>query len=207
MEIIAISVCHCYDDILKYMLKQNAKFFKMWYIVTSNDDIGTIELIQKSGLTNIEILYFNDFFNESRFNKGGALLFAQNYVYQTYTDANVLILDADIYLPDSFATALPTSLEPMTLYRVKERWDYDNVQDFLESTTNRTHYGHTWLFVEFFQLYKQDERYKYFKSNDCAGCDNDFRELFHLRNVIEVEVKHLGGTCVNWFGRKSTRFD
>ena len=38
MHIIAITVSVNYDDILKYIIKQNAQFFKEWVIVTSPDD-------------------------------------------------------------------------------------------------------------------------------------------------------------------------
>jgi hypothetical protein len=102
MDIIAITICVNYDDIFKYMVQQNLKFFKKWYIVTKIEDTATIKLITELNNTSIEILYYNDFYTGSKFNFGGARKFAQEYIDKNYTNTNILILDADIYLPDDF---------------------------------------------------------------------------------------------------------
>ena len=61
MEIIAITVCVNYDDILEQMLVQNSKFLHRWFIVTSPEDTKTIHLIENSGKENIQLLIYNDF--------------------------------------------------------------------------------------------------------------------------------------------------
>ena len=81
MDILAITVCVHYDDILAHMLEQNAKFLHTWFIVTSPDDTKTIRLIEASGKSNIKLLVYTDFHkNKAKFNFGGARAFAQNYI-------------------------------------------------------------------------------------------------------------------------------
>ena len=43
-DIIAITVSTNYEDILKIIIPQNAKFFKKWIIITKVDDIKTINI-------------------------------------------------------------------------------------------------------------------------------------------------------------------
>ena len=134
MDITTITICVHYSDILKHMLKQNSSFFKVWYIVTSPEDTLTQTLVQESDLDNVKILIYNDFYkNNCKFNKGGALGFAQKYIDENHKDTNILILDADIYLPDHFMERLPEKLKENTLYGVKQRLDYPKLEDFIEN--------------------------------------------------------------------------
>ena len=96
MDIIAISVCVNYSDILKHMLDQNSKFFKVWYIITSPKDTDTIRLIEEKNISNIQLLLYTDFYKNAKFNKGGAIKFAQEYINIYHKSANILILDSDI---------------------------------------------------------------------------------------------------------------
>jgi len=50
MDIIAITVSVNYSDILKHMIDQNSKFFKVWYIVTSPEDKETVRLIEEKNI-------------------------------------------------------------------------------------------------------------------------------------------------------------
>lgn len=201
MEITAITICVNYSDILKHMLKQNSQFFKVWYIVTSQEDTLTQTLIQEFNLDNVKILIYDDFYkNNSKFNKGGALEFAQKYIDENHKDTNILILDADIYLPDHFMKSLPEKLEENTLYGVKERWDYPKLEDFIENK-NAHKYTHGGNFVGFFQLYNQSCSYKYENSYNASSCDLSFLSKFHEKKHIEVSVRHMGEECVNWDGR------
>ena len=162
MDIICITVCVNYSDIFIHMIHHNVQFFKMWYIVTSPDDVDTIDLVKHAHNPNIVLMIYNDFYNNSKFNKGGAVKFAQDYIYNNYVSSNILLLDADIYLPQTFSSALPAQLMPNTLYGTSSRVDYWNLDDF---TQNKN--PHNYLlgdrFVGFFQLYKQ---YKIEKSSN-----------------------------------------
>ena len=76
MDIIAITISVNYDDILIHMLKQNSQFLKTWYIVTSPTDKDTINIITNANIPNIKMLFYNDFWKNASFNKGGAIRFA-----------------------------------------------------------------------------------------------------------------------------------
>jgi len=202
MDIITITVCVDYEDILKHMLKQNSKFFKIWYIVTSPDDKRTISLIEEAKIPNVQLLYFDHFFTNARFNKGGAIKLAQEHIDKNHTDTNILILDADIYLPDNFKEKLIDKLEDNTLYGVDKRFDYYSLYGFLNNEVSYQ-YDHCKNFVGFFQLYKQCAL-KYENSENCGGCDNNFKDMFPNRIRLDITVKHLGRDNINWYGRNVT---
>ena len=199
MDIIAITVCVNYDDILEQMLVQNAKFLHTWFIVTSPEDTKTIHLIENSGKENIQVLIYEDFYkNRATFNFGGARLFAQTHIDKLYSSANILFLDADIYLPDNFMEKLPRSLEDDTLYGTQrtDYWTFKGFKDEKES--------HAWKrpsFEGFFQLYKQNEKYMYADSYNCSKCDDIFKAKFPRKRMLDIRVKHLGKNGDNWDGR------
>jgi len=203
MDIIAITVCVNYDDIFKHMVKQNLKFFKKWYIITKIEDTATIKLITELNNPSIEILYYNDFYKNSKINKGGALNFSQEYVDKHYTNANILILDADIYLPDNFIQALPDILQVNTIYGTCERLDYKSMNNLIKNISPFK-YGYGDGFAGFFQLYKQCS-YKYENSLNCSECDIKFRDKFLKKHYLNLSVKHLGVCEVNWNGRDYTK--
>ncbi len=202
MEIIAVTVSVNYSDILAHMLHQNAKFFHTWLIVIDPADERTIELIEQSGLTNVKMLAYTGFReNGAAFNKGGAVNYAQTYIENTYTDANILVIDSDIYLPDDFSEKLPECLEPNKLYSTAARFDYWTLDDFLK---NQNPHKYIWGngFVGFFQLYKQNNSCKYPSSYNCSDCDNEFRVLFPTWITLDMSVRHLGRDGENWNGRR-----
>ena len=199
MEIIAITVSVNYDDILQHMIHQNLKFLHKWVIVTSPEDTKTINLILNVGSEKIQTLIYPDFYkNNASLNKGGALLFAANYIEENYAYTNILFLDGDIYLPDNFVEKLPFSLEDDTLYGSK-RTDYWTLEDFKNETN--PHPKKNVYFQGFFQLYKQNKKYKYKDSNDCSTCDDVFRDKFKKKIMLDIYVKHLGQNGPNWRGR------
>jgi len=201
MEIIGVTVSVNYSDILAFMLRQNAKFLHKWYIVSSPEDIKTAELLRASNLENVELLIYHGFHeNGAVFNKGGAVQFAQNHIENNYTGANILLLDSDIYLPDTFTDKLPACIEDNILYGVRERLDYWTVEDYVKNQNPRP-YRHGDAFVGFFQLYKQNT-YKYPSSYSCSDCDNLFSRMFGNHIHIEISVKHLGKEGDNWYGRR-----
>jgi len=200
-DIIALTVCVNYNDILEQMLKQNSQFFNKWYIVTSETDNNTINLIQNSKIENITILYYNNFFTNSIFNKGGAVRFGQEYLEKYHNNANIIILDADIYLPDNFKQKFPDNVRDYVLYGVTNRIDYWTLYDF-KNETNPHEYKHGHNFVGFFQLYKKCH-YKYNNSDNCSTCDDEFRDTFTKKINLDITVKHLGREEVNWNGRNN----
>ena len=205
MDIIAITVSVNYDDILKHLIGQNAQFFKEWVIVTSPDDTATKKLIDDSCLPHITTLYFDKFKYNAVFNKGGALHFAQEYVYNKYdTTSAILILDSDISLPDNFKEIVSGfTLEDDTIYGVSKRVDYHTIEDFL-GKKNGHNYNKRIVYkdiVGFFQLYKLDPKYIYTNSFSCAACDIIFSRLFPNIKYVELPIIHLGKEEINWNGR------
>lgn len=98
MRIIGITVSTRYSDLLAVIIPLNLPKLEKWYIVTHKDDKATIELCQK--YPKIEILYY-DFYSNPRwkFNKGGALRYAQQVVYAHHPTGWYLVFDSDIILP------------------------------------------------------------------------------------------------------------
>jgi hypothetical protein len=201
-EIVAITVCVNYHDILYHIIDQNFKFLNSWYIVTSPEDISTINLIKNKNLPNIKVLIYNDFYTNARFNKGGAIRFAQDYVDNNHNSQTVIILDADIYLPHNFLVKIPNYIQDNTIYGVYERRDYWSLDEFLNNE-NGHEYVASQHIVGFFQLYKQGwHKYDDYSFN-CSSCDDGFRNKFEHRANLDLCVKHLGMEGVNWDGRKT----
>jgi len=205
MEITAITVCVNYDDILKFMLQKNAKLLKVWYIVTTKEDKGTISLINKANLPNVHLLFYDGFYTNAKFNKGGAIKYAQKYVLENNNTCNILLLDADISLPDNLLDLLPNTLEQDVLYGVSERLDYMTLKHFMDKTSPRK-YAQGGNFAGFFQLYKQAPKYLYADSYNCSATDIAFRDLFPKKINLNTSLAHLGGPSINWNGRVSGIF-
>ena len=208
-DIIGITISTKYEDILKIILLQNAKFLKKWIIITDEKDRKTIDVIKESKCNNIEILYYNFYSNEKRkfiFNNGGAVRFGQKYLYNNpeYNNYLILILDSDIYLPDNFTERVNSKIiEDNILYGSSKRFDYWSEENFKNNKVDYN-YIHSKLVLGYFQLYKINSKFEYVDSNDCSGCDKIFTHSFKKIQIIEnLEVKHLGKACVNWKGRFS----
>ncbi len=214
-----ITVSTNYSDILKYILPQNYKFFTKWYIITDKNDSVTINVIKESEYPNIEILYFDFKQNNAKFNKGGALRFAQLHVLEKHgNNSNVLIVDSDIFIPDEFANIYNNmTIESDKLYGITKRFDYKTHSDFLNNKYY-CEYDASKDFVGFFHLFKQTPQYLYNNSMNCAACDLEFRNFFlktyapmsntmdfykrHNCVYLNLTVSHFGIHGENWDGRK-----
>jgi hypothetical protein len=204
IDIIGITICVNFDDILYHTIDQNAKMVKVLYIVTAPTDSETINLLAMKNIPNVKVLYYDNFFSNAKFNKGGAVRYGQQYVHNLYPDANVLLLDADVILPDTLYRHLPAALDSDVLYGVTERMDYHTLDDFLtRKNGNVCFYGGA--LVGFFQLYKGTDKYLYTHSDSCCTCDNEFRDSFPYRQFIDLSIAHLGVSGVNWEGRDYTK--
>jgi len=204
MDIIGITVCVNFDDIFAHTIDQNAKLLKEWFIVTDPSDSATLFLIKERNHPNIKVLLYDKFRINAKFNKGGAVRFAQEHVHGLYEGGNILLLDADVVLPDTIMSRLPSKLEPATLYGVTERLDYHTLEEFLtRQNGKKCWYGGA--FVGFFQLYLGSNKYLYKDSDSCCTCDNEFRDSFSNRSSINLSIAHLGIPQVNWEGRDYTK--
>jgi hypothetical protein len=203
-NLLAITVSTRYDDILRVVIHQNQRFFRRWYIVTHEDDMRTINVIQKANYPHIEILYF-DFYKNATFNKGGAIQYAQKHIEHYYRNTTIMILDSDIFLPDNFYSQMAKFVpQPDTLYGVSKRYDYGSYMDFIEDV-NPYDYPSADKFFGFFQLYKQSPFKVYPNSQNCSQCDTAFLQYFTHKRTLPLTVKHLGKAATHWDGRTDTR--
>ena len=200
-----ITVSTKYDNILDIILPQNYKFFKTWYIITSENDEKTIDVINKYNFDNVKILFF-DFYKNATLNKGGAVKYAQSLIDD---GEDILLLDSDIYLTDEFMNFMNYPIEKDTLYSFT-RYDYYSYSDFINNIPSVTGCSN---FMGFFQLYKNDisnPNYFYEDSFCCRDCDYKFCFAFESEKRIlldslaaDIVVKHLGRDGMNHYGRES----
>ncbi len=210
IPLICITISTKYDDILQLIIKQNIQFFTKWYIVTDINDIKTIDVIKnhQKNHDNIDILYFDFWENKAKFNKGGAVKYAQQYVYEKYQnkDIFILLLDSDIYIPNEFNDIYKELIkEPENvLYAPEYRYDYAKYSDFINQKNGILYYLNQ-KYMGFFQLYFKEPKLYYENSVNCASCDSLFRNKFKNRKIIKnLVVSHLGIPKINWNTRKNT---
>jgi hypothetical protein len=202
--IIALTVSTKYDDILNIILPHDIKYFKKWYIVTHKDDEKTIQVIQKYNYDNVQILFFDFYGNNTKFNKGGAVEYGQQMIDQLEEDKdfNMLLLDSDILLPDNFVQLFETlPIEDRILYGAEVRNEYYTLNSFNNKHIDK-HVVEKSFILGYFQLYKYNPIYKYSNSSDCSECDLKFTNLFSKQiHVTGLTVDHLGKPGENWLGR------
>ena len=206
MNITAITVSVNYSDYLKLSLEVNHKFFKKWYIITSADDLQTQNLC--NNYSNVEVIIFN-FKSYGKFNKGGALQYAQQIAHKKTPENLFLIIDSDIILPKSFAQEIQKlNIQENSIYGTIRRM-VPSIQDYLNSdlqqfecqSWQRTYGKYCHVPLGFFQLYKTQHYYT--KSNNAANCDHIFSHCFEHKVLISIIVDHIGPQGTNWNGRKS----
>ena len=199
---VAITTSTKYSDLLKMTIPCNYSFFEKWYIITHPEDLETIKVIQDYNHSNIEIVFFDFYENDARFNKGGAIKMMQQQIQH---GTPVLLIDSDIILPTDFLQLIP-EIEPDKLYSSKFRHDFYSIITLKNNNPNRIYDND---FCGFFQLYIQTSSKLYMDSRDASVCDYKFRDLFPKeKRVILTELipKHLGRHKINWSGRKGYDF-
>ena len=196
-DIIAITVSTNYSDLLVNCLN-NRIFYKKWYIITEKNDKATIDLINENNVDNkIEILYYDFKNNNNNFDKGGAILLAQNKINEYYTNETILIIDSDIILPLSFGDAfMNTTIEDDTIYNVNDRINYLTYDDYknnkiISKISDKIKTNANWKIAGYFQLYKSN-KYLYEKSFNCGHCDIKFHKQFANNKILNVDVSHIG---------------
>lgn len=115
-DIIAITTSTRFDDLLAICLPHNYPLFNKWFIITDDKDTKTINVVNRFKATHdnrdcIELLYFDFFAGNKKFNKGGAIRYAQVIVNERFQDYPILLIDSDIVLPDNFLDIM-RSIQP-----------------------------------------------------------------------------------------------
>ncbi len=207
IDIVIVSVD--YNDFLSISLENNLKLVENITVVTSEKDKICQELCKKFGVNCIitERMYEDG----AVFNKGKAI----NEGIKSLTDPDwILLLDADICLPDDFNKVWlefpknPESLITCERYFCK---DYDSYKVW--KSDNKDYKGKKerskWL--GYFQLFNSSiisDINKVYPEEfeDAAWSDITFRNKFSKKVEINTTVAHLGDAYTNWKGRKTDKF-
>lgn len=203
-NVVCITVSTNYDDILDIIIPQNSKLLKKWYIVTDHNDRATINVINKHNCSNIEILFF-DLYNNSTFNQGGAIKLAQNKAFSEFdTNTIILIMDSDIYLPDDFIQITSNiEISRNMIFGAEKRLEFHSHDHFLNNIVDNITLWTQAYIAGFFQLCLNDPNHVYSDSSNASSVDMRYRDTFEHKRILNVSIKHLGKTGVNWDGRKN----
>jgi len=200
-----IVVCLNYSDFLKITYKKNIRFFnpENYHVVIDEiNDFETLKLCKELGIT---YHHFNDFhLNGSKFNKSGAIHMVQKKLHENFPDDWILLLDADIILPDNFEILFNEKcINKDAMYSLK-RYDYENEDDYYNNSKDSLVKYSGIDFMGFMQMYhRKKDLYDEF-SKDGSNCDTMFRDKFFstLTYLDENEILiHLGKCNDNCFGR------
>lgn len=149
----------------------------------------------------VTVLMVDMFGGGSLLNKAGAIRAAQEIVHETFPDDWILILDADIVVPETIFLALPRPLDRDALYGAK-RIDYVT-PDALASGTGVVYPVDN---AGYFQMYfDKTKKYPSYSKN-ASECDMKFLASFRKCVTITTPVKHLGYCSKNWNGRVTERW-
>ena len=218
MSLIGICVSYKYFDSFKFMLPINYRHFEKIYLLTQEDDIETIEFCKQ--FNNVIVLFYNFKNNGKKFDKFGALNYAQQKVYNNHPNSWYLIIDSDIILPNNFIDILTREnlnenciygairsnvLKSSELLNKKNvineniDWKYNNILCLKNTPPS---------ILGCFQLYKKkvfcrDDFINAGKGDYHFGYDN-FNIFCNLENILYF---HLGKTGVNWNGKVESFID
>lgn len=206
MEIHGLTVSVGYDDLAAVTLPRNLRHLASVTMLTSPDDVKTQALCRQYDRVRCVV---TDAFTRhgAKFNKGLAIEEASRELAGW-----VLIFDADIILPDSFALS---KLNADCLYGAKRRIlddpsEYRDGIPWIRYPTcrDRDVYGYFQLFNTSSKFLTKRPWYEPTFTH-AGGCDAYFASLFprtHKRWLAH-SVLHLGPRDKNWFGRVTPRMD
>ena len=215
IPLIGICVSYCYFDTLQFMLPVNYLHFNKLYVITQVDDIQTINFCKQ--FINVEILFYDFKNNNKRFDKYGAIKYAQQKVYQSYSNSWYLIIDSDIILPNNFINILINEkLNEDCIYgayrlNILKTSELCRKNSFIErnerlhsNITNNILYRKKYppSILGCFQLYKK-KCYQPDNFNNAGWGDyhfgyENFNLFCNLNNLIYI---HLGDSNKNWNGK------
>lgn len=202
---IAITVSTNYHDLLPIVYHHNKNLFKHWVFVTDKGDQETINFL--STKPNVTILFWDFQNHRNIFDKGGAIRFAQTYVYEKYPYDWYLLIDSDICLPMQFSHFVASSLpayDVNTIYGLNERLDFASLEDF-KNNINYKKYEHKKNVLGYFQLYK--DKFFYNTSTDASYCDDEFSRKFQkITLILGLPCAHLGSKS-HWNGKRELGSD
>jgi len=214
LPLIGICVSYNYYDTLQFTLPVNYLHFDKIYLITQVNDVQTLEFSQH--FDNVHLLFYDFTNNNKKFDKFGALNYAQKKAYKAHPDSWYLILDSDIILPNNFIDILiKENLNTECIYgairnNVLKTSELLNKKQIInkDENSNFIYNNIIWCdntapsIIGCFQLYKKKV---YHRDNlDNAGNGDyyfgydNFNTFCNLDNLTYF---HLGATGVNWGGK------
>ena len=230
MHIEVIITCVGYGDFLAITLPEAKRWFTAITVLTAPEDLDTIALAEREEVS----LHITSVWRENgaTFNKAAAINSFLDERNLNGTDSWVLLLDADILLPDDLHRDVAT-LDPQGLYSIKRRM-CETEQEWRELITGRRRIDELPLYVPavvngkvwkhrptdnpaalcgYLQLWHATRAVGLKRlpaSSNATSYDVLFAFSFPdaLRSFIEGrEVLHLGPRKTNWDGRVSPRWN
>jgi hypothetical protein len=203
-----IVICVNYSDFLSITYRKNINFFERenYHVITTKEDSDTINLCEE---LKINYTFYNYFYkNSSFFNKSGAINNMQIKLHDKYPDDWILLLDADIILPNNFEEMYNSNCKDKTALYSLERKDYEHQEDYKNLKNEVEYCGIN--FMGFMQLYFDKSKYYPKFSIDCCTCDAIFRDYFY--NTLTLLDKnsyliHIGKNHVNNRGRITEKWN
>jgi hypothetical protein len=140
----------------------------------------------------------------TKFNKSAMVKQLQELVHRAHRDKWILLMDADVVLPDDFESIVDESrhsLDERALYGLR-RYDYSSPDDF-EARRGGKLYPYN--FMGYFQMYFDKNKYYIKNSETTAVCDVYFCNLFPKRIFLSTTsyIHHMGSERINHEGRIS----
>jgi hypothetical protein len=214
-----LCVCVNYADYLATTLKYNINIFDKIYIVTSESDNETKDLVSayQKEHSSINLIQTDIFFNNGcSLNKGAGL----NLGLQSIEDKDwILIGDADCIYPSHLQSLLP-DLDKNCIYGMKRVVVHSqtSLNDLMDKKyepqprlEKAMHYtpGYCQLF-NFQSEHLQNKQLTYPEYPTAQRVDRLFAKYnfpYQCRKVMYDQfVIHLGPTTINWAGRKSDKW-
>ena len=196
MHIVAITTSVNYSDYLRWCLESLTRVVDAAVVVTEDHD-SAIKQCHEFKAT--PLVYDGWHARGAKFNKAGAVRFAQEKIHAAYPDAWYLLIDADVVMqPDSRATIEEHAKDAETLYSAR-RVDFHTLAA-LKSGEPTCVYGS--MFAGYWQLYRRHVLYPEW-SRTAEGCDLVFASQFASCSMLPLTVGHLGREQINWEGRRS----
>jgi len=201
-NIIPLVTCVNMSSYLTVSLNHNRNFFKDYYVLTSSTDSKTIELCKQN---NVNVIEYNQFYiRGAKFNKSGAIKFAQQKLHKLYPSSWILLLDVDVIITDECIDKInKTELNKSYLYGV-QRYDVWNSEELHNKNLTRLYSNVNPC--GYFQLYYNKNMYYPEFSKNASWCDilfiRKFKSACKLKNSyifhIGKEGSHWDGKTVDW---------
>jgi GT2 family glycosyltransferase len=180
------------SDYLAKTLPVNRDLFEIFVVVTSSTDLETHAVCREH---DVRIITYDDFRGGgARFNKSGAIRYAQQVLHAQYPDMWILLMDTDIILPENFVAIASARLRDKTALYGMPRLD---VHDDTQTET------YPMQFVGYFQAYFDKTKLYARHSMDASVCDWKFKNEFpsHIALSASETVTHIGRSQMHWHGR------